>query len=383
MSYNLVRQKFINGLLRFRILFLPNHIIKRNGRKWIFVSYITEPFKRRNDVSYFHGHQNHQETLIIEDLINELEISYVFNHYNRPINFLWKKFDVVFGLEPNFLVMSNKNPQALKIYYATGAYYKHQNKMIINRTNAFREKHGIDYPYVRLVSEHDSTEIADYIFQIGSKHTIGTYPEHLRKKIIIIDQTCHVFRSIDLGEKIRKTSKVDFIWFGSTGSILKGLDLVIEFFLQHPHLNLHIVGPVEEEFMRLYQDKMNQSKNFYTYGFLNVDSNEFRDIANKCAFLIYPSASEGCPGSVLNLQKLGVIPILSKWASNDDIADHGFMLENLTVESIGEAVEWGKKLSDQEIENLIHKNHKYVMDRHSKTNFKSQFKNNIEALLKA
>jgi hypothetical protein len=383
MSLQLVNQKFINGLKRLDIQFLPNYIKKRNGKKWIFISYITEPFKRRNDKNFFHGHQNHQETIIIEELLNELDLSLVFNHYSWPINFLWKKFDVVFGLEPNFLVMCKKNPQALKIYYATGAYYKHQNQMIIKRTNDFREKHGIDYPYVRMVSEHESAEAADYIFQIGSKFTIETYPEHLRKKIIIIDQTCHDFKSIDLEDKFNKTSKIDFIWFGSTGSILKGLDLVIEFFLQNPHLNLHIVGPVEEEFMRVYRGKMNASNNFNTYGFLNVDSDEFREIANKSAFLIYPSASEGCPGSVLNLQKLGVIPILSQWSSSDKISEHGYMLKNLSVESIGEAIEWTKNLTDGEMKNLIRKNHNYVIEKHNKPKFKSQFKANLKALIEA
>lgn len=382
MTLKSIKQKFINGLNRVNILFLPNHIKKSNGRKWIFVSYITEPFKRRKDKSNFHTHQNFQETLLIEELLDEMGLSQIFHHYSQPINFLRKKFDVVFGLEPNFLVMCKKNPQALKIYYATGAYYKHQNQMIISRTNDFRKKHGIDYPYVRLVSDHESAEAADYIFQIGSKHTIGTYPEQLRKKILIIDQTCHDFKSVDLEDKSKKSSKSDFIWFGSTGSILKGLDLVIEYFLHHPDLRLHIVGPVEEEFIRLYRDKMNQSNNFFTYGFLNVDSDEFRNVANKCAFLIYPSASEGCPGSVLNLQKLGVIPILSKWSSSDDIDQLGFMLKDLTVDSIGAGVEWAQSLNKEEMDRIMRKNHRYVIDKHNKSRFKSQFKSSLESLIK-
>jgi len=83
-------------LSRFINLFTNNHIIKKNGGKWIFISYLTEPFKRRNEKIYFHGHQNRQETLIFEEVIQELELSYVFNDYNKPLNFKNRKFSELF-----------------------------------------------------------------------------------------------------------------------------------------------------------------------------------------------------------------------------------------------------------------------------------------------
>lgn len=382
MNYEIVRKKIERSLYRLRVQFLPNYVKKKNGNKRIFISYIIEPLKRRNDEVFFQGHQNHQETVIIEDIVNELNLSYVFNHYSLPINFVRGKFDVVFGLEPNFGNLCQSNPRAAKIYYATGAYYQHQNNQVTQRTEEFKKKYNIEYPYVRLVEEHDSCEIADTIIQIGSDHTIETYPEHLRSKIILIDQTCHNFKEIDLDDKIKKTSKSDYIWFGSFGSILKGLDLVLEFFLTNTHLTLHVVGPVEEKFLSVFQDRLNRTNNIYLYGFMNMDSPEFRQIALKCAFLIYPSASEGgWPGSALNLQKLGVIPILSKWASGPEIKDLGFLLPDLSVESIAEAVSWSRSLSDTNIADLSLKNHEAVITKHNKERFKAQLKSNLEYII--
>ena len=74
---------------------------------------------------------------------------------------------------------------------------------------------------------------------------------------------------------------------------------------------------------------------------------------------------------------------MSKWSSSDSILEHGFMLKDLTVPSIGEAIEWTKSLSDQDMEKLIRKNHAYVMEKHNKSTFKSQFKNNLKALIEA
>ena len=110
MNWFSIQRKINQVFNKLAIKFLPNYIQKEKGNKRIFVSYITEPLKRKHDIAYFQGHQNHQETVIIEEIINELDLSYIFSHYTLPLNFVWHKFDVVFGLEPNFGHICQKNP---------------------------------------------------------------------------------------------------------------------------------------------------------------------------------------------------------------------------------------------------------------------------------
>lgn len=382
MHLEMIFKHTLSSLFAYRTLLTKNHITRRNGNKWIFISYITEPLKQRGNDFYFRGHQNRQETLIIEEVVQELGFSCIFNDYDKPLNFKNRNFDIVFGLEPNFEKICNLNQNAIKIYYATGAYYKHQNLMIINSTRDFEERHHVKYPLRRMVKEHSSCETADYIFQIGSEFTVETYPENLRHKILLINQTSHTFKNIDIDQKIKTTSKNDFIWFGSTGTILKGLSVVVEYFLQNQNFNLHIVGPVETEFLSVFKESIDKVNNIYIYGYLDVESAIFRNLANKCAFLIFPSGSEGGPpGSVINLQKLGVIPLTSRWASCSGIANLGYLLEDLSTSSINNAIDWSQSLTYEDIVKLIKENHDYVVKTHNNHKFKSELKKNLSSII--
>ena len=131
------------------------------------------------------------------------------------------------------------------------------------------------------------------------------------------------------------SKKYDILWIGGGGEILKGLDLFLDS-LKNSIYNLHIVGNVSEEFKNLYSD----CRNVHYYGFINVNSSEFIRICEKCHFLIYPSCTEGMPGSVINSMYLGVIPIVSRWAAFDEIEDYGYILEDLTVSAIQKAILW-------------------------------------------
>jgi glycosyltransferase involved in cell wall biosynthesis len=64
------------------------------------------------------------------------------------------------------------------------------------------------------------------------------------------------------------------------------------------------------------------------------------DLAYLCAFNIFPSGSEGCPGSVITLMQMGVIPITSQWGAIDQIEHYGYLLPELSVEAISKAIEY-------------------------------------------
>ena len=70
------------------------------------------------------------------------------------------------------------------------------------------------------------------------------------------------------------------------GSILKGLDIVIEYFMQNTQLKLHIVGPIDPDFKDYFQPRTKKYTNIIWYGFLHTYSEEFMNIAYK-ASLIY------------------------------------------------------------------------------------------------
>lgn len=347
----------------------------------ICILYLTKPLANRN-ISLSQFHQNVSEARSMFNIIKSKGYDVDVYDFNKRIK-SGKCYDIIFGLEPNFSKLLKNNKNCLPVYYATGAYYKHQNDMIISRTNDFNSRYSTAIPYRRLVEPHNSVRDAKYVLQIGTQSTIETYPVEFREKIRLIDQSSFPFNNIDIEKKLEKSSKKDFLWFGSTGTILKGLDILIEYFIEHPEFNLHVVGPVESDVLDAIKSKYKIQENILFYGFMNVSSIEFREILDVVSYIIFPSASEGgCPGSVLNAMKLGVIPITSKWASHDKITSLGYELKEISMVAIGQSVEWSQNLTDEERRELAFNSHQYVENKYSLERFEEQFNDFIDSLVK-
>jgi glycosyltransferase involved in cell wall biosynthesis len=255
--------------------------------------------------------------------------------------------------------------------------------MIINRTDEVNRKRKSNISYYRLVNDHKSVELADFIVQIGTNYTIQTYPEQFKKKIKLIRQSSFEFLNYNENLKKEKFEKNVFLWFGGRGAILKGLDLVLEYFSKNKDLVLHVVGPVEEQFCKVYEKELFFSSNIYFHGYLPVYSEKFLKIANEASFIILPSASEGgIPGSVINALRLGMIPIVSKYAAMDDIMEYGFLIESLSAEGIEKAVKKSLRLSKEDILNLFRKNYNFVSSNFNIKTFSSDFESVISDIIK-
>lgn len=340
---------------------------------WAYVSYIADVFYHRDDKEYLNSHQNKREALAIVDILNGLGYNvYVQNCSSSRSLPILKNVDLVFGLEPLFGRACSKYTPKTRLYYATGAYWRHQNNQIVKHTDMFNERYSCNIPYRRLVAEHYSCEIADCIVQIGGKNTIETYPEEIRNKVFPIHQS-----SIEYEFPVNTSfsSGNEFLYMASSGNVLKGLDLVIEFFSTHPELIVNIVGPIEEDVMRVINSII--TPNIKVYGWLSIDSMVFRKIVDKCNFFIYPSGSEGCPGSVINVMRMGLIPIVSRWAAFDEIEDYGYMMDEWSVQAIDSAIEWSKLLSHDTVCEMKHRAVAFINDTYNINRFSSEFKNTV------
>ncbi len=88
--------------------------------------------------------------------------------------------------------------------------------------------------------------------------------------------------------------------------------------------------------------------------------------------MIYPSCTEGGPGAVNVAMKMGLVPILSKVASPDDIDTLGYRLDDLSADAVARGVEWSQGLSRDKIKELMRANHEYAR-RWSLENFEREF----------
>lgn len=350
----------------------------RGSDRWVFISYIPEVFYNLWNTNYMYGHQSRREMVEIVSVFNELGYNvYVgnFSVYHKSKH----KYDIVFGIEPAFVQVSKDNPSALKIYYATGAYSGHQNSMIKQRTNDFNKLHNADMPCSRLVEENDDRlNVANQIFQIGTIFTLQTYPPKMRDKIKIVNQSSIIDDRLFLHKDY--TNKTSYVWIGGGGSILKGLDLVLDYFVNHQELELYVVGTIDCNFLEVY--KKNDLLNIHFMGFLNLKGQQFKDIAEKCNFLIYPSCTEGgCPGAVINAMRFGIIPIVSKWASPDCIDEVGYQLADLSVEAIHSCIQKVQELKVEEIELLSNRCIDTSYSLYNLERFRREFENEIRKML--
>ena len=356
----------------------------KENKKWAYISYISDPFFHKDDHNYLNAHQNKREVLIIKDVFLRNGFNVIIEYFDYKIASwnlsYYNKFDIIFGLEPNFEKIIRYNKNAKKVYYATGAYFEHQNLMIKKRTDCFNQKYDTNCPYSRTVIAHKSPMIADEILQIGSKYTIDTYPEELQSKISLIDQSSNFQIDFQQEKKEQSINQKEFVWFAGSGSILKGLDIVVDYFCSHTEYTLHVIGKVD----KLVMDKLKlySYNNIICHGFMNIYSEQFLSIAYKCAFSIYPSASEGgCPGTVIQLMTLGVIPILSKWAAFDDIKEIGYLVDDLNVGSIEDGVNWSQQLSHNQLLEKSLLCSSYASNKWNLKSFECQFESYLRLIL--
>jgi len=378
-----IRSTILNLLNKIYLFFQKDY--KHTSSKQhhaILVAYLSAPFFKQKNESYMNAHQNRRETLLMASVFEDLGFSYCFTHFQKPF-ISQKGFDIVFGLEPSIDKAAKKNPHAIKIYYATGAYVDHQNDVIKARTDDFNKRTGSNVPYYRIVRKHNSSENADAIIQIGSQFTINSYPEHLKSKIITIRQMCHNFNFKNfMARKLVAVNRNEYIWMGSKGSILKGLDIVLDYFIEHQERTIHLIGDIDPEVMSYYAPKTSGLKNIIFHGFCNLDSPQLENIALDSAFVIMPSASEGCPpGSVINMMKLGCIPIVTDYSAFDEIEEYGRLINGYATDALHESITWFDQWNDQELKNRMTQCYIFANNNWNATNFKNDFKSALKSIL--
>ena len=116
-----------------------------------------------------------------------------------------------------------------------------------------------------------------------------------------------------------------FLCFAGNGFICKGVDLVLEAFLQDSTKELHICGPkTEPAFFSYYEDKIKNAPNIFYHGFIEPGAKLFNALASHCSYVIFHSAAEGCCTSVATAMRAGLVPIINSWT--------GINIKNVGIE---------------------------------------------------
>ena len=264
------------------------------------------------------------------EMVRQLnEAGYVVDYYDihsqAPIH--WDKYSLVID-ERNHLVdiPAARRPDLTKVYYCTGNHWLFQNLAELGRIRDFHQRHGIYVTPERQVAPLYSDAVADYMTHFGTPFQLQLFDARPQKHLLDISAVYEpAFRPKKLDEARR-----NFLWLGSGGLLLKGLDLAVEAFLQTPDLHLYIAGHAEREvhFWRWLKPLLDKHPNLHYLGWVDVGSTSFAEVAHRCAGTVYVSSTEGGPGSIAQLTHFGLVPIVTETAAVRVAEAHGTVIRS-------------------------------------------------------
>ncbi|MFN6535882.1 MAG: glycosyltransferase [Nostoc sp. EkiNYC01] len=272
------------------------------------------------------------------------------------------------------------NQDCIKIFHVDIANMVFRNAAECNRLLELQQRRGITLRPQRFEMPNLGIEYADCATVLGNDFTVGTFKFANKPmyRIPISSPVVYPYPEQKDFEAVRK----NFLWFGGSALVLKGLDLVLDAFAQMPEYHLTVCGPIsnDKEFEQAFYKELYETPNIHTYGWIDVSSPEFIEVTNNCLGLVYPSVSEGQSGAVISCLQAGLIPILS-YESGVDVHDFGVIFDNLSLEEIKAKVRSISNSSVDDLKVMSRKAWEYARTNHTKEKFAQAYKNAVEQMI--
>ena len=363
---------------------------KSNNKMYAFIYYKTESFiwqvfKKENHTN------NYEIILMVKTLLGLGYNTFLVDRNASKAHISkikQKNFDILLtnisgnSAPNNVFIQSNFNFKST-IAYVGGPEPNFANSLRIKRHNEFQRRVNPKEIIYRRIVRGSKKELSkrfknvDSIFYIGNKFSENSYKIH-QKPLFRIYPSISQTLNINLNDLIKKDKK-RFIYFGGSGCICKGLDLVIDSVievLKYEEIFLDICAPENElDFWREYQPKISNNDHINYYGFIDINSKNFLNLTTKAAFNIFPASSEGSATSVLTCMRRSLIPVVT-YEAGIDVKDFGYLLKSNNVEEIKYVLNKCIKISDSEFQERLIKTYNQSWN-YSPEMFVNSFRNGI------
>lgn len=355
------------------------NVFNSTFQKKVLLSYISSVFNKDNSIK--NHHTNFYKTYLFAEVLNELGYAVDVVDWTEVFNGDYNRYDAIIGLGESVeeAFKHVKKPTKI-IWFGTGCNPFYSNPVTVNRVIDFHNKHGLyliessRFIYKDWPLQH---EAADWIILHGNCFSKSTFRKN---NIDVVKAPVYINHKSDFENKNWVNAKSNYLWFGSSGLIHKGLDLLIDTFTNRDDINLHICGNLESEknFYNYYKKTINKCSNIYYHGEIDIKSLNYKNILENCAFVIFPSASEGGAASVITcMANGGLIPITTK-SADVDLTEYGIEIYQLSVEGIEDAISRSQELDTRDLINQS----KLIIENTSKKHTFECFKKNIHDILK-
>ncbi|MBI3922079.1 MAG: glycosyltransferase [Armatimonadetes bacterium] len=289
-------------------------------------------------------------------------------------------YDLILDEWSNLPRWAAKNPQARRWFYGTTSFWLFCNAAELQRLNWLFERRGVVLPpqwqLPPLLGLHDADVVTYFGNDFSAKH-FGLYQPKLRKLWVSTSASSPHFKPKDWTQARKR-----FLFYGSSGWVHRGLDLVLEAFLK-TDLEL-LICMADQKFLEVYGEDLQGRKNIQYLGFVPPDSAAFQQIVQTTSAIVYPSAAEGCSTSVLQCMQFGLIPIVTESTGLSIHPDwpplKGETDQHLIENILQRCIEISEN-SDSQLEELSHGFWEYANRNHTRLAYRESLRTVLDEFL--
>ena len=375
--YSTLRSRGNKNVDKQLITLLPDSVPKGHA----LVSYIIESFIIDPEHPTFRSHTHYWETRQIVNTFLELGYAVDLISYRNKSFRPERNYDFLVGARTNFdRLAALLNDSCVKVVHLDTAHWATNNYKAYGRLFDLARRRKVALTdSVRLIEHNSAIEHADFATILGNSFTIDSYA-YAGKPIYRIPISSSI--TYDWRDRNVDAIRKNYMWFGSSGFVHKGLDLVLELFAEMPDYQLFVCGPLEKEkaFTEEFHRELYETDNIHAVGWVDVNQKKFRQILDQCLGIIFPSCAEGGGGSVITCMHGGVIPVVSAEASVD-INGNGVTLRDCSLAGMRKEVSTLSNLSTAELEHLSREAWQFASSVHTRESFARSYKDFVVDVL--
>lgn len=301
--------------------------------------YLTKPFRVPASSPVFLAHQNLRQCRQIAGILGEFGYVVDVADMGDPNPRLRHRYDMVISHNINLpLPESNLCPGAFLAYLSSGMNHAVHNANLRRRLAGLRERRGFELrPFCINDEKMTFLKRAHAIIGFGIEHTMATWKRSFAGETYPFNNYAFALPAPENRDNTQ--ARKEFLYFGSTNQVRKGLDLLLDVFSRHPGLHLHVAGCYEEEreFCRHYRKELYHTPNIHRCGWLEVGGEQWQDVVTRCAWTILPSCEEGQPGSVVQCMAAGLVPVVTR-ETGIEAEGFGFVFADDSIPTIERTV---------------------------------------------
>jgi glycosyltransferase involved in cell wall biosynthesis len=336
----------IQGALKkpktYPVLYNVNGANESSLHKRALLAYLTQAFVLPEGSPDFLKHQNLRQCQQIASLLGEfgyiVDVVDIRDQAFKPDH----NYDLVLRDRLRAERFEPDRNDITRLFLATTMDHSVHNRNLRRRHQWLSERRGDVIPIKRLFIENLPYAVeADAIIGFGNEYILKTWQHTSKARTYSFNNygfpgTRFIWESKKFAEARKK-----FLFFASGTQVQKGLDLLLEIFPRLPDLDLYVCSSFEQEkeaeFRACYRKELFETPNIHPVGWVTVNSSQFYELAERCAYVINPSCSEGQSGAVVQCMHAGLIPIVTR-ESGIDTNDFGVTFVDDTLEEIEKTI---------------------------------------------